>query len=254
MASASLDDFSIAGPLVEEGRVGVGYFGITDHCDIMLKRRCNRTCSRSLSSALIEAILEDAERRTDCMSTTERDVGVLLTAQHGARVSVEDLLAHLDADIEDWPILTHVRSHACPQHRHMAYDSCPAYGAILTVPYAAENRGDTQISFDAATTKTTVACAHAHTQSLPNTVFRTSTANMPWHRPCMSRFDIKRFILRGEQIDVFRRGYIQSDPIYINVLVRMLIDGAQDLHCVPTASPCEGVCESGLGLSCGLIC
>ena len=104
-----------------------------------------------------------------------------------------------------------------------------AYGASENMPYKENDKADHQISFYAATKKSTESMAHSysHLFSLPMTVFRFFTVYGPWGRPDMAYFKFTKSILSRQKIDVYNHGNMSRDFTYIDDLVsaiRLLID------------------------------
>ena len=104
-----------------------------------------------------------------------------------------------------------------------------AYGANTHMPYAETDRADHQMSFYAASKKSTESIAHsyAHLFNLPTTMFRFFTVYGPWGRPDMALFKFTKAILNGEPIDVYNYGDMKRDFTYVEDLVhaiRLLID------------------------------
>ena len=97
------------------------------------------------------------------------------------------------------------------------------------MPYKEVVKADHQMSFYAATKKSTENMAHsyAHLFDLPITMFRFFTVYGPWGRPDMALFKFTKAILNGEPIDVYNKGDMSRDFTYIDDLVsaiRLLID------------------------------
>ncbi len=103
------------------------------------------------------------------------------------------------------------------------------YGANTDMPYRETDKVDTQMSFYAATKKSTEAMAHsyAHLFDIPTTMFRFFTVYGPWGRPDMAPYLFTRAILDGQPIKVFNHGDMRRDFTYVGDLVRairLLID------------------------------
>lgn len=96
-----------------------------------------------------------------------------------------------------------------------------AYGANNEMPYQKTVKADNQMSFYAATKKSTENMAHnyAHLFGLPITMFRFFTVYGLWGRPDMALFKFTRSILNGSPIDVYNHGDMSRDFTYIDDLV-----------------------------------
>ena len=125
-----------------------------------------------------------------------------------------------------------------------------AYGANENMPYKENDKADHQMSFYAATKKSTESMAHsyAHLFNLPVTIFRFFTVYGPWGRPDMAYFKFTKSILNGQKIDVYNDGNMSRDFTYIDDLVsavRLLVDAipsqsddkAESLLAIDSQSP-----------------
>ena len=97
------------------------------------------------------------------------------------------------------------------------------------MPHQEIHKADHQVSFYAATKKSTENIAHsyAHLFKLPITMFRFFTVYGPWGRPDMALFKFTKAILNGDKIDVYNNGNMKRDFTFIDDLVegiRLLID------------------------------
>ena len=103
------------------------------------------------------------------------------------------------------------------------------YGANKEMPFVETVKADHQMSFYAATKKSTENIAHSysHLFDLPITMFRFFTVYGPWGRPDMALFKFTKAIMDGTPIDVYNRGNMNRDFTYIDDLVQavtLLID------------------------------
>ena len=99
-----------------------------------------------------------------------------------------------------------------------------AYGANEVLPYKETDKPDHQVSFYAATKKSTENMAHicSHLFNLPIMRFRFFTVYGPWGRPDMALFKFTRAILNGDAIDVYNYNDMHRDFTYIDDLVKVI--------------------------------
>ena len=99
-----------------------------------------------------------------------------------------------------------------------------AYGANTEMPYRETDKADAQMSFYAATKKSTESMAHsyAHLFGLPVTMFRFFTVYGPWGRPDMAPWLFTSAIMAGQPIKVFNHGDMRRDFTYVTDLVRAI--------------------------------
>ena len=87
------------------------------------------------------------------------------------------------------------------------------YGANGDMPYLETVKADHQMSFYAATKKSTENMAHsyAHLFNLPITMFRFFTVYGPYGRPDMSPFIFAKAISNNQPIKVHNNGKLKRD-------------------------------------------
>ena len=95
------------------------------------------------------------------------------------------------------------------------------YGANKETTFTETSKTDHQMSFYAATKKSTESMAHSysHLFNLPVTMFRFFTVYGPWGRPDMALFKFTKAILANQPIDVYNHGNMVRDFTYIDDLV-----------------------------------
>jgi UDP-glucuronate 4-epimerase len=164
----------------------------------------------------------------DLFEDERPDVVIHLAAQAGVRYSIDNPRAYLESNINGTFELLEAARLYPPTHMLLASTSS-VYGANQEMPYRETFKTDHQMSFYAATKKSTENMAHsyAHLHDLPITMFRFFTVYGPWGRPDMALFKFTKAILDGKPIDVFNQGDMSRDFTYIDDLVngiRILID------------------------------
>ena len=190
-----------------------------------------------LQNSLYRSVHEKIETEnmlTQLFSEELPHVVIHLAAQAGVRYSIENPRSYLESNlIGTFEVLEAARAYP-PQHMLMASTSS-AYGDNTEMPYRETMKADHQISFYAATKKSTENMAHSysHLFDLPITMFRFFTVYGPWGRPDMALFKFTKAILNGDPIEVYNFGNMSRDFTYIDDLVngiRLLIEA------VPTGS------------------
>lgn len=226
--AAGFIGFHISKRLLDEGWRVVGLDCMSDYYDVSLKERRE---SMLLQSASYSSFHEKAETPNVLISLFEEerpDVVIHLAAQAGVRYSIENPRAYLESNINGtFELLEAARAYP-PKHMLLASTSS-AYGASKDMPYKETTKVDHQMSFYAATKKSTENMAHsyAHLFGLPITMFRFFTVYGPWGRPDMALFKFTKAILNGEPVDVYNHGDMSRDFTYIDDLVngmRLLVD------------------------------
>ena len=226
--AAGFIGFYIAKRLLDEGWRVVGLDCISKYYDVSLKERRE---GMLLQNASYRSVHEKVETPNVLMSLFEAerpDIVIHLAAQAGVRYSIENPRAYLESNINGTFELLEAARAFPPEHMLLASTSS-AYGANKDMPYRETMKADHQISFYAATKKSTENMAHSysHLFALPITMFRFFTVYGPWGRPDMAIFKFTKAILNGEAIDVYNHGNMSRDFTYIDDLVhgmRLLMD------------------------------
>lgn len=168
--------------------------------------------------------IETAGALDRIFSETRPQIVVHLAAQAGVRHSIEAPEDYVNANlIGTFRLLEAARAHA-PSHMLLASTSS-AYGAVTDMPYRETQKADLQMSFYAATKKSTEAMAHsyAHLYDLPITMFRFFTVYGPWGRPDMAPMLFARAAFEGQPIEVFNDGDMSRDFTFIDDLVEAIV-------------------------------
>ena len=156
-----------------------------------------------------------------------------LAAQAGVRYSLENPRSYLESNIAGTFELLEAAREVPPKHLLIASTSS-AYGANENMPYHEKQKADYQMSFYAATKKSTEIMAHSysHLFNLPITAFRFFTVYGPWGRPDMALFKFTKAILEGKEIEVYNNGNMSRDFTYIDDLtegIRLLIEQVPEM-------------------------
>ena len=151
-----------------------------------------------------------------------------MAAQAGVRYSIENPRVYLESNINGtFELLEAARAYP-PAHMLLASTSS-AYGANEEMPYKETMKADHQMSFYAATKKSTENMAHsyAHLFNLSITMFQVFHSLWAVGASRYGPFQIYKSYLNGDPIDVFNHGNMSRDFTYIDDLVqgmRLLID------------------------------
>ena len=226
--AAGFIGYHISNMLLSEGWRVVGLDCMSDYYDVSLKERREGMLLQNASYKSVHEKVETPNKLMDLFEEQRPDIVIHLAAQAGVRYSIENPRAYLESNINGtFELLEAARSYP-PAHMLLASTSS-AYGANEYMPYRETVKADHQMSFYAATKKSTENMAHsyAHLFDLPITMFRFFTVYGPWGRPDMALFKFTKAILNGEPIDVYNHGDMSRDFTYIDDLVkgiRLLMD------------------------------
>lgn len=243
--SAGFIGYHLSKLLLQHGYRVIGLDALSDYYDVSLKEARHDQLEHPNFTPVIGKV-ETPGLVMDLFETHQPDFVVHLAAQAGVRYSIENPRSYLESNINGtFEILEAARAHP-PKHMLLASTSS-AFGANTQMPYQETQRADHQMSFYAATKKSTENMAHsyAHLFDLPVTMFRFFTVYGPWGRPDMALFKFTKAILEGNPIDVYNHGDMKRDFTYVEDLVeaiRLLLDA------VPQR-PEDGIVPEGDSLS-----
>lgn len=230
--SAGFIGYHLCELLLAEGATVIGLDAHDAYYDPALKEAREARLRAHPGFTPIRARVEDPGALADLFATHKPDMVVHLAAQAGVRYSIENPRAYLESNlIGTFELLEAARAHP-PRHMLLASTSS-AYGANTEMPYRETDKADAQMSFYAATKKSTEAMAHsyAHLFGLPVTMFRFFTVYGPWGRPDMAPWLFTSAIMAGQPIKVFNHGDMRRDFTYVTDLVRairLLMDAAPE--------------------------
>jgi UDP-glucuronate 4-epimerase len=242
--SAGFIGYHISKKLLDEGWRVVGVDCMSDYYDVSLKERRENVLLRNPLYRSVHEKIETPDILINLFKEEAPDVVIHLAAQAGVRNSIENPRTYLESNINGtFELLEAARAYP-PTHMLLASTSS-AYGANDHMPYKETVKADHQMSFYAATKKSTENMAHSysHLFNLPITMFRFFTVYGPWGRPDMALFKFTKAILDGNTIDVYNNGNMSRDFTYIDDLVngmRLLLD------VIPNNQHCADVNEKKL--------
>ncbi|MFT4014956.1 MAG: GDP-mannose 4,6-dehydratase [Paracoccus sp. (in: a-proteobacteria)] len=232
--SAGFIGYHLAELLLDEGIEVVGLDAHDPYYDPALKEAREARLRARPGFTPVRARIEEPGLLADLFGRHRPEVVIHLAAQAGVRHSIDHPRAYLASNIIGTFELLEAARAFPPRHLLLASTSS-AYGANTRMPYAETDRADHQMSFYAASKKSTEAMAHsyAHLFGLPVTMFRFFTVYGPWGRPDMAPFLFTDAILKGNPIRVFNHGDMRRDFTYVTDLVRairLLIDAVPGSH------------------------
>lgn len=234
--AAGFIGYHVSERLLDEGWRVVGLDCMSDYYDVSLKERREGMLLQNASYRSVHEKVETPNFLIELFDDEKPDIVIHLAAQAGVRFSIENPRAYMETNlIGTFELLEAARAFP-PQHMLIASTSS-AYGANEDMPFNETVKADHQMSFYAATKKSTENMAHSysHLFDLPITMFRFFTVYGPWGRPDMALFKFTKAILEGDPIDVYNNGDMSRDFTYISDLVESLV------RLIPIAPKSQGI-------------
>jgi UDP-glucuronate 4-epimerase len=218
--SAGFIGFHLSFKLLEEGWDVIGVDSLSDYYDLRIKERREAMLLEFENYRSVHIEIQSPGEILKIFRESRPTAVIHLAAQAGVRYSIDNPRAYLESNIcGTFEILEAARAFP-PKHLLIASTSS-AYGANEEMPYSEMDKADHQLSFYAATKKSTESMAHsyAHLFGIPITMFRFFTVYGPWGRPDMALFKFTKAILEGVPIDVYNNGDMKRDFTYVDDLV-----------------------------------
>ncbi|MDA7592278.1 GDP-mannose 4,6-dehydratase [Rhodobacteraceae bacterium] len=218
--AAGFIGFHISNRLLDEGWRIIGLDCMSDYYDVALKSHREGMLLQYQNYRSIHEKVEAPGVLLQLLEEEKPNVVIHLAAQAGVRYSIDNPRSYLESNIVGTFELMQAARAFPPDHMLLASTSS-AYGASEDMPYKETDKADYQMSFYAATKKSTESIAHSysHLFNLSITVFRFFTVYGPWGRPDMALFKFTKAILERRPIDVYNHGEMSRDFTYIDDLV-----------------------------------
>jgi len=214
--AAGFIGYHISKDLLSKGWRVIGLDCLNDYYDVSLKENREKILLKNHNYHSVHSKIEEPKLLFSLFKEERPDVVIHLAAQAGVRYSIENPRTYLESNIVGTFELLEAARAFPPKHLLLASTSS-AYGANTQMPYKETDKADHQLSFYAATKKSTENMAHSysHLFGLPITIFRFFTVYGPWGRPDMAYFKFTDKILKGLEIDVYNDGKMERDLTYV---------------------------------------
>ena len=218
--SSGFIGFFLAQKLLKNNWQVIGIDNLNDYYDRNLKLQRQKILTKNENFSIINEDIQSRGVLRNIFKNNDISVVVHLAAQAGVRYSIENPRSYLESNVlGTFEILEAVREF--PVKHLLIASTSSAYGANTEMPFRENTKADHQISFYAATKKSTETMAHSysHIYGTPITMFRFFTVYGPWGRPDMALFKFTKAIFDGNELEVFNGGNMERDFTYITDLV-----------------------------------
>ena len=218
--SSGFIGFHVAKRYLDKGFKVYGFDSMNNYYDVKLKRSRLNILKKYKNFSFTKGNLENQKKLNSSINKFKPSIIIHLAAQAGVRYSIENPKIYLNSNIIG--TFNVIECAKKLKIRHLIIGSSSSvYGANKKFPFQEIDKTDRQISFYAATKKSTENIAHSYSSlwKIPITVLRFFTVYGPWGRPDMAYFKFTKNILRGKKIDVYNKGKMYRDYTYIDDIV-----------------------------------
>lgn len=222
--SSGFIGFHLAKELLEKGYSVYGYDSINNYYDIKLKKERNKILKKYKKYKFTKGNLENYIQLSNIVSKFKPKIIIHLAAQAGVRYSIDNPDVYLNSNILGTFNVLKVSDKIKVKHLIIG-SSSSVYGANKKIPFREIDKTDNQISFYAATKKSTESLAHSYSSlwKLPVTMLRFFTVYGPLGRPDMAYFKFTQKIIKKKQIEIYNKGKMYRDYTYIDDIVGGII-------------------------------
>lgn len=222
--SSGFIGFHLAKELLEKGYSIYGYDSINNYYDIKLKKERNKILKKFKKYKFTKGNLENYNQLSKIVSKFKPKIIIHLAAQAGVRYSIDNPDVYLNSNILGTFNVLKVSDKIKVKHLIIG-SSSSVYGANKKIPFREIDKTDNQISFYAATKKSTESLAHSYSSlwKLPVTMLRFFTVYGPLGRPDMAYFKFTQKIIKKKKIEIYNKGKMYRDYTYIDDIVGGII-------------------------------
>ena len=222
--SSGFIGFHLTKKLLDKGHSVYGYDSVNDYYDLKLKKERNNILKRYKRYKFTKGNLENYNQLSKVVSKFKPKIIIHLAAQAGVRYSIDNPDVYLNSNILGTFNVLKISDKIKVKHLIIG-SSSSVYGANKKIPFKEIDKTDSQISFYAATKKSTESLAHSYSSlwKLPVTMLRFFTVYGPLGRPDMAYFKFTQKIIKKKQIEIYNKGKMYRDYTYIDDIVGGII-------------------------------
>jgi UDP-glucuronate 4-epimerase len=218
--SSGFIGFHLAKKLLNKGIKVHGFDSMNSYYDVKLKKARLNILNKYKNFSFTKESLQNEKKLSECIIKFKPQIIVHLAAQAGVRHSIKNPDIYLNANILGTFNILKIANKIKLKHLIIG-SSSSVYGANKKFPFQENDKTDHQVSFYAATKKSTEILAHSYSSlwKLPITMLRFFTVYGPFGRPDMAYFKFTKKILKGQKIDIYNKGKMYRDYTYIDDIV-----------------------------------
>jgi len=218
--AAGFIGFHAAKKFLDKGIKVHGFDSINDYYDVNLKKSRLNILKKYKNFSFTKGLLEKQKLLNQSVLKFKPTIIIHLAAQAGVRYSIDNPDVYLNSNILGTFNVIKIANKINVKHLIIG-SSSSVYGANKKIPFQEIDKTDHQVSFYAATKKSTESLAHSYSSlwKLPITMLRFFTVYGPLGRPDMAYFKFTKNILEGKKIDIYNKGKMYRDYTYVDDIV-----------------------------------
>jgi len=218
--SSGFIGFHSAKKFLDKGFKVHGFDSMNNYYDTNLKKSRLKILNNYKYFSFTKGNLENEKKLNDSIKKFKPSIIIHLAAQAGVRYSLKNPDTYLKSNIIGTFNIIKISNKLKIKHLIIG-SSSSVYGANKKSPFQEIDKTDHQVSFYAATKKSTESLAHSYSSlwGLPITMLRFFTVYGPWGRPDMAYFKFTKKILEEKKIDIYNKGKMYRDYTYIDDIV-----------------------------------
>ena len=218
--SSGFIGFHVAKKYLDKGFKVRGFDSMNNYYDVNLKKSRLNILKKYKNFSFTKGNLENQRILNNSIKKFKPAIIIHLAAQAGVRYSIDNPDTYLNSNIYGTFNIIKVANQIKVKHLIIG-SSSSVYGANKKIPFKEIDKTDHQVSFYAATKKSTESLAHSYSSlwNLPVSILRFFTVYGPWGRPDMAYFKFTKNILNGKKIDIYNKGKMYRDYTYIDDIV-----------------------------------
>ena len=218
--AAGFIGFHAAKKFLDKGMKVHGFDSMNNYYDPSLKTNRLNILKKYKNFSFTKGLLENQRLLNQSVLKFKPTIIIHLAAQAGVRYSIVNPDVYLNSNIFGTFNIIKISNKIKVKHLIIG-SSSSVYGANKKIPFQEIDKTDHQISFYAATKKSTESLAHSYSSlwKLPITVLRFFTVYGPYGRPDMAYFKFTKNILKGKKIDIYNKGKMYRDYTYIDDII-----------------------------------
>ncbi len=212
--------FHAAKKFLDKGYIVRGFDSMSNYYDVKLKKARLNILRKYKKFSFTKGMLENKKLLSKSILSFKPKIIIHLAAQAGVRYSIKDPETYLNSNINGTFNVIDLAKKVKVKHLIIG-SSSSVYGANKKLPFKEIDKTDHQISFYAATKKSTENLAHSYSSiwKLPITMLRFFTVYGPWGRPDMAYFKFTQQIINKKKINIYNKGKMYRDYTYIDDIV-----------------------------------